>query len=73
MTHQSNTDNPIDFPEEPFDIVLYTLQEKIDLFWSITKSNMNTDLFNIMDEIRLEQIDELRKAMELWKNSKQVK
>jgi len=29
---------------------------------------MNHDMFNIMDEIRLEQIDELEKAMAMWKN-----
>jgi hypothetical protein len=34
----------------------------------MTQSNMNHDMFNIMDEIRLEQIDELEKAMAMWKN-----
>ena len=29
---------------------------------------MNMDMFNIMDQIRLEQIDQLEKAMAMWEN-----
>jgi hypothetical protein len=54
--------------DEEYDVVIATLQEKRDRLWNMTQSNMNHDMFNIMDEIRLEQIDELEKAMELWKN-----
>jgi hypothetical protein len=54
--------------DEEYDVVIATLQEKRDRLWNMTQSNMNHDMFNIMDEIRLEQIDELDKAMELWKN-----
>ena len=53
--------------EEPeFNIVIHTLQEKRDALWKMTESNMNTGLFNIMDQIRLEQIEELDKAMNHW-------
>lgn len=54
--------------ESEYDVVLDTLQEKRDKLWKMTQSNMNMDMFNIMDQIRLEQIDQLDKAMELWKN-----
>jgi hypothetical protein len=54
--------------DEEYDVVIATLQEKRDRLWNMTQSNMNHDMFNIMDEIRLEQIDELENAMSMWKN-----
>lgn len=53
--------------ESEYDVVLDTLQKQRDILWKMTQSNMNADMFNIMDQIRLEQIDQLDKAMELWK------
>ena len=50
-----------------YDVVLDTLQKQRDILWKMTQQNMNADMFNIMDQIRLEQIDQLDKAMELWK------
>jgi virulence-associated protein VagC len=52
--------------EEDYDVVIDTLQKKIDALWKMTKSNMDNDMMNIMDDIRLKQIDELKKAIELW-------
>lgn len=52
--------------EKDYDIVIATLQEKRDALWKMTQSNMNTGLFNIMDQIRLEQIELLDKAMNHW-------
>jgi hypothetical protein len=57
--------------DEEYDIVLATLQEKRDRLWKMTQQNMNADMFNIMDQIRLEQIDELDRAMLSWKKSKE--
>jgi hypothetical protein len=51
---------------EEFDIVIATLQEKKDKLWKMTQSNMNSDNFNVMDQIRLEQIQELNEAMGMW-------
>ena len=51
---------------EEFDIVINTLQEAKDKLWKITQSNMNMDMFNVMDQIRLEQIQELNEAMGMW-------
>ena len=53
--------------EEQYDVVLSTLEEKRNLLWKMTESNMNMDMMNVMDDIRLEQIQQLDKAMELWK------
>ena len=54
--------------EEDYDVVIDTLQKQRDTLWKMTQQNMNHDMFNIMDQIRLEQIDELEKAMAMWKN-----
>lgn len=55
--------------EEDYDVVLDTLQKHRDILWKMTQQNMNSDMFNIMDEIRLEQIEQLEKAMEMWNKS----
>jgi hypothetical protein len=56
----------MDTMDKEFDIVIHTLQERKDHLWKMTQSNMNTDTFNIMDQIRLEQIQELNEAMGMW-------
>jgi len=53
--------------EEDYDVVIDTLQKQRDILWKMTKSNMDTDMFNIMDQIRLEQIIQLEKAITLWR------
>jgi hypothetical protein len=53
--------------EREYDVVIDTLQKHKDILWKMTKSNMDNDMMNIMDDIRLEQISQLEKAMELWK------
>ena len=52
--------------DKEFDIVIDALSERIDALWKLTKSNMEHDMFNVMDQIRLEQIDQLREAIKLW-------
>jgi hypothetical protein len=49
-----------------YDVVINTLQEKRDHLWRMTKSNMNIDMMNIMDDIRLEQIEQLDRAIAMW-------
>ena len=56
--------------EEEYDIVLAVLQQKRDGLWRMTQQNMNADMFNIMDQIRLKQIDKLDKAMAMWRKNK---
>jgi hypothetical protein len=57
--------------DEEYDVVIATLQEKRDRLWNMTQSNMNSDMMNIMDDIRLEQIDQLDHAIASWKKSKE--
>jgi len=46
-----------------FDVITHALQEHRAKLWKLTQSNMNMDMFNIMDQIRLEQIDTLDKEI----------
>jgi len=52
---------------EKYDVVLDTLQKERDILWKMTERNINSMSFNIMDTLRLEQIDQLDDAIELWK------
>lgn len=54
--------------EKQFDPVIDALQGKIDALWKLTESNMRMDMFNIMDDIRLEHIDQLKQAIYMWEN-----
>ena len=53
--------------EEKYDVVIATLQEHGDKLWKMTSGNHE---WGIMDHIRMEQIDRLKKAMECWKKYK---
>lgn len=55
--------------ESEYDVVLDTLQKQIDILWKITEKNMTSEYLgmSIMDDIRLEQIEQLKKAMKMWK------
>ena len=61
--------------EQDYDVVLSTLGEKRNLLWKMTQSNMNSEFMDmgIMDDIRLEQIDQLDKAMKLWQSREAIK
>ena len=51
-----------------YDIVIDTLEKQRYILMKMTESNINHNLFNIMDQIRLEQIDQINKAIEMWKD-----
>lgn len=57
----------------PYDVVLDTLHKKHDELWLMTKRNMESEHIglNIMDDIRLKQMDQLKTAMLLWQNHRQ--
>jgi hypothetical protein len=52
--------------EKEFDVVIDTLQARIDALWKMTQSNMSMGLMNTMDDIRLEQISQLKDAIHMW-------
>jgi hypothetical protein len=57
--------------EEEYDVVVATLQEARDKLWKMTQGNMRAGAFNIMDTIRLEQIDQLDDAIKHFKTRKE--
>jgi hypothetical protein len=54
--------------EKDFDVVIDVLQKHRAILWKMTQQNMNSDMFNVMDQIRLEQIDQLDRAIIMWEN-----
>jgi hypothetical protein len=53
---------------EEYDVVIDVLEKHKDKLWKMTKSNMDNDMMNIMDDIRLEQISQLEKAIAMWQS-----
>ena len=53
---------------EEYDVVIDVLEKHRDKLWKMTKSNMDNDMMNIMDDIRLEQISQLEKAIAMWQS-----
>jgi hypothetical protein len=56
--------------DEDYDVVIDVLQKHRDNLWKMTQSNMNALAFNIMDQIRLDHIDQLDEAIKMWKERK---
>ncbi len=61
MNATAQTEDP------PYDVVEDTLQKHYDRLWSMTKGK---DEWDIMDHIRLEQMQQLKDAIKLWKERK---
>jgi hypothetical protein len=55
-----------------YDVVIDTLQKQYDILWKMTERNMNSEFMGmgIMDDIRLKQMDELKQAIDMWKDRK---
>lgn len=56
--------------EEEYDVVIDVLQKHHDTLWKMTE---NQPEWGIMDHIRLEQMDELKRAIALWREHKCMK
>lgn len=54
-----------------YDVVLDALLVKHDALMSMTMKNINSEFMSmgIMDDIRLDQCDQLKKAMRMWQAS----
>ena len=57
---------------ETYDVVLTALQTKHDALMAMTMRNMRSEILGlgIMDDIRLEQCEQLKEAIEVWKAHK---
>ena len=58
--------------EQEFDVVIDALQQRYDSLQKMVDSNMEMGMFNIMDQIRLEQMEQLREAQKLWMNNNEL-
>jgi len=58
--------------DETYDVVLDTLQKHYDKLMQITMTNIQSEFLGmgIMDDIRLEQCEQLKEAIEVWKAHK---
>jgi hypothetical protein len=54
---------------DDYDVVVDILQKHHDKLWKMTQQNMNSEFIGmgIMDDIRLEQMAQLTKAIGVWK------
>jgi hypothetical protein len=55
-----------------YDVVIDVLQKHYDKLLEMTNRNLTSECIglNIMDDIRIKQMEELKHAMELWLNRK---
>lgn len=60
--------------EEEYDVVLDVLQKHHDKLWEMTKRNMESEFIGmgIMDDIRLQQMAEIKEAIRWWKERKEM-
>ena len=58
--------------EQEFDVVLDALYQRKDSLLKMVHANMDIGMFNIMDQIRLEQISQLEEAIKLWQKNTNV-
>lgn len=54
--------------DEEYDVVTDVLQKHADILLKMTNSNIEHDMFNIMDQIRLKHVDQLDAAIRMWKD-----
>ena len=57
---------------DDYDVVVAVLQNHYDVLWKMIQRNMNSEFIGmgIMDDIRLQQMDELKQAIKMWKDRK---
>jgi hypothetical protein len=56
--------------EKDYDVVIDVLTKHKDKLWEMTRRNMQSEFIgmNIMDDIRLAQIEQINEAIKLWNN-----
>ena len=52
--------------DKDYDVVVDILQKHHEKLLKMTQQNINADMFNVMDQIRLEQMAQLKAAIKLW-------
>ena len=56
--------------EKEYDVVIDVLTKHKNKLWEMTRRNMQSEFIgmNIMDDIRLAQIEQIDEAIKLWNN-----
>lgn len=64
----------VDEVSDEYDVVIDVLSKHQSSLWEMTRRNMTSEFvgMNIMDDIRMQQIDKLQEAMDMW-NSRHTK
>lgn len=59
--------------DEEYDVVVDVLSKHRESLWKMTLRNMQSEYIgmNIMDDIRLKQMQEIDECIKMWKASKQ--
>ena len=59
--------------EQEYDVVIDVLQKHSNKLWEMTQRNITSEYvgWNIMDDIRMKQIEELKEAISVWKKHKE--
>ncbi len=55
--------------EQDYDVVIDVLTKHRDALWKMTEQNMKSEYLslNIMDDIRIRHIEDINRALDMWK------
>jgi hypothetical protein len=56
--------------DEDYDVVTDVLKKHLNVLLEMINSNVEQGMFNVMDQIRLDQINQLDQAIRIWNEHK---
>jgi demethoxyubiquinone hydroxylase (CLK1/Coq7/Cat5 family) len=56
--------------DEDYDVVTDVLKKHLNVLLEMINSNAEQGMFNVMDQIRLDQINQLDQAIRIWNEHK---
>jgi|APGre2960657373_1045057.scaffolds.fasta_scaffold305611_2 demethoxyubiquinone hydroxylase (CLK1/Coq7/Cat5 family) len=58
--------------DEDYDVVTDVLKKHLNVLLEMINSNAEQGMFNGMDQIRLDQINQLDRAIRMWRDGKDI-
>jgi demethoxyubiquinone hydroxylase (CLK1/Coq7/Cat5 family) len=58
--------------DEDYDVVTDVLKKHLNVLLEMINSNAEQGMFNVMDQIRLDQINQLDRAIRMWRDGKDI-
>ena len=58
--------------DEDYDVVTDVLKKHLNVLLEMINSNAEQGIFNVMDQIRLDQINQLDRAIRMWRDGKDI-